>query len=203
VVSERRSSALKRGFCAVFLALVGLSGLISSSSCQQEDSTEAFRNAKRTVQQVRDLANALSIYRIEKGHLPPVRELVVPGTSCREVALDMSRGAQREEFRRVRAWPLERTSALPILLPMLAPYLPKSFESTDARGGTILVGFTEDLKSFTLLSTGSDGKVDPDHVSFWEPVEDWRDIIWVDTCCEPSVGLNMGFASKPSGIAGG
>lgn len=193
---------MKRRFRAVCFVLVGLVGLASSSSCRGTSSTEPFADARLTVGQLRLLAYALSAYRADKGLLPPVREVVVVGTSSRAVALDLSRGDSREEFRRVRAWPLGKTSGLPALLPVLAPYLPEGFEPTEARGGTILVGFTEDLKSFTLLSTGSDGKVDPDHIPFWDPQEDWRDIIWVETGALDDGG-SVGFASAPSGVAWG
>jgi hypothetical protein len=147
----------------------------------------------RTILRMKDWAVALDKYHIDNGHFPKISRLVVPRTVA---STNPNRLASSVFADLVDAWPVTPQHRLTEAKQYLCRiYLPVEFDTTDEWGDELLLGITSDLEGFTLVSLGSDGRLDtkPAPCCF-EANEAYRDIVY---SASPGV---FGFASAPSGI---
>lgn len=149
----------------------------------QSSSEMAFEKHKVTMGRMQLLGIA------RDGTYPDVASLVAVSEN------DSDRGSnhptvQKGSWERPVAWPVLPRQLASALEPFLVPKYIVSIPE-DAWGHPLLCGLSKDRRSFTLLSTGSDGKVDRAWRYSWPAEETTRDVVFCD---------EQNFASAPSGL---
>jgi len=140
-------------------------------------------------------ATALEMYDIDHGRLPAAPRIVLSNTCSQASIGESSFDATFTSL--VDAWPLSDSNELSDLRSFLTPaYLPATTPTTDAWGHPLLVGITSDFSGFTLMSVGSDGRIDRVHeAGSFDMSEPHHDVVFSGSRTASA------FVSFPSGIA--
>jgi hypothetical protein len=129
---------------------------------------------KRAMGEIYRVATALAAYAEKEGHLPRVGSLRTRPSDPKDA---------NGRSRLPRVWPVQPDQSVALLLPELtrvyADYL-SELPTRDPWGGQLLIAFSADFQRYTIVSTGADGRIDDQHLEFWDPDDDFRDIIAED-----------------------
>lgn len=166
VTALRRSAVVAGGM--VVLVLLGSVVWAYQRHRDVERQNLTFRRLKEAAVALEYLARDRSFY-LKDG------PLIVRGSIATH-----NQSRPRDRWVPPDAWPLALDQRLSLVGDQLAAARGLTIETEDGWGHPILLGFTEDGQSYTLLSTGADVHIDAEGLDYWNRTEFWRDIVLSD-----------------------
>ena len=155
---------------AVFLAVLAVFAVVVAA--RKIWVSAELRARRYTMADMRSVAIALEDYAKANGGLYPAVARMSPSSTVGEI--------HQSEWRVPPAWPVPADQSVGSLTDPLVPRYIQWLPKADRWGNPFQFVVSEDRMHYTLLSLGSDGKLDGRHKRVWDEREFWRDIVLSD-----------------------